>query len=82
MAAALVHFDTARLALEKVSTVDEVKSIRDKAEALRAYARQSGQSLEMQNRCAEIKLRAERRAREILSLLPCQGTQVWKQPLK
>ncbi len=45
---------------------EEVKGIRDKAEALRVYARQSGQSLEMQNRCAEIKLRAERRGGELL----------------
>jgi len=44
-----------------------VKNIRDKAEALRLYAKQSRLSLEMQNRCAEIRIRSERRAGEMLS---------------
>ena len=34
--------------------------------ALRAYAKQAGYSLEMQNQCAEIKIRAERKAGDIL----------------
>jgi N6-adenosine-specific RNA methylase IME4 len=63
----LVHLDAIRQAIEKAATVDQAKGIRDKAEALRIYAKQSGQSLEVQNRCAEIKLRAERRAGAILS---------------
>ena len=62
----LIQLDAARKAIEKAASVDEAKGIRDRAEALRIYARQSGQSLEMQNRCAEIKLRAERRAGQIL----------------
>ncbi|MGO9566202.1 MAG: DNA methyltransferase [Desulfomonilaceae bacterium] len=48
------------------TTVDEVKQIRDKAEAMRMYARQAQYTLEMQNMCAEIKLRAERRLGEML----------------
>jgi N6-adenosine-specific RNA methylase IME4 len=48
-------------------TVDEVKTIRDKAEAMRLYCKQARHSLEMQNQCAEIKLRAERRAGEMLT---------------
>ena len=67
MSQELIHFDAARKAIQKAASVDEAKGIRDKAEALRVYAKQSGRSLEMQNRCAEIKLRAERRAGEILS---------------
>jgi len=66
----LAHFDRARLALEQASTIDEVRGIHDQAEALRTYARQSRQSREMQNRCAEITLRAERRAGELLVALP------------
>lgn len=62
----LVHFNNAKKSLALATKVDEVKDIRDKAEALRLYARQSGETLEMQNQCAEIKLRAERRAGEIL----------------
>lgn len=65
-ATGLVKFDQARQALMEAKTVDEVKEIRDKAEALRLYLRQQGASLEMQNHCAEIKLRAERRAGDLL----------------
>jgi SAM-dependent methyltransferase len=63
----LVHFDRARQELELAASIDEVKKIRDQAEALRQYARQQKLSLEMQNKCAEIKIRAERRAGDILS---------------
>lgn len=62
----LVHYDKMRMALMQAHEVDEVKDIRDKAEALRQYARQAGESLENQNMIAEIKLRAERRAGELL----------------
>ena len=44
-------------AIEEARTIDEIKDIRDKAEALRLYAKQAGESLEMQNSVAEIKLR-------------------------
>lgn len=62
----LAHFDAARQQLALARDIDEVKTIRDQAEALRQYVRQQGASLEMQNHCAEIKLRAERRAGEML----------------
>ena len=62
----LIHYDNMRTALMQAHQVDEVKDIRDKAEALRQYARQAGESLENQNMIAEIKLRAERRAGELL----------------
>ncbi len=63
---ALIRFNAARQALIAARTIDEVKDVRDKAEALRLYMKQAGESLEMQNDVAEIKLRAERRAGEIL----------------
>ncbi len=63
----LIHFDEARRALAKVSTVDEAKAIRDKAEACRVYAKQAGAGLDLQNRCAEIKIWAERKAGELLA---------------
>lgn len=62
----LVHFEKARSELAQATQIDEVKIIRDKAQALRAYVKQQGESLEMQNQCAEIKIRAERRAGELL----------------
>ena len=60
------HFDRARHELELATTVSEVKTIRDQAEALRQYAKQQKLSLEMQNNCAEIRIRAERKAGELL----------------
>ncbi len=68
----LIHFERARVELEKASTVDEAKGIRDKAEAARNYAKQVGLSLELQNRCCELKLRAERKLGELLAKTPRQ----------
>ena len=62
----LAHFRKAKRELALVTRIDEVKEIRDKAEALRVYSQRAGESLEMQNNCAEIKIRAERRAGELL----------------
>lgn len=69
----LIHFNRARKEIELAKSIDEVKKIKDKAEALRAYAKQAGESLEMQNSCAEIKLRAERRIGEYSKKLPSIG---------
>lgn len=66
----LVRFEAARYALEQARSIDEVKDVRDKAEALRMYCKQAGESLEMQNAVAEIKIRAERRAGELLAEMP------------
>jgi len=64
---ALAKFDQAKRALAVARSFDEVKLVRDQAEALRLYVRQQGESLEMQNDMAEIKLRAERRAGALLA---------------
>ena len=71
----LVKFDAAIYAIAKARSVDEVKDIRDKAEAARTYAKQAGISLQGQNMLAEIKIRAERKAGEILAAMPGKGKQ-------
>lgn len=63
----LVKTEAARQAIEEARSVDEVKSIRDQAEAARTYAKQAKLGMEMVNAAAEIKLRAERRAGQILA---------------
>lgn len=62
-------YDRMTALIETASRVDEAKDIRDKAEALRVYARQAGESLQNQNKVAAIKLRAERRIGELLGEL-------------
>ena len=62
-----MKFEKAKRALAEARSIDEVKQVRDKAEALRLYVKQQGDGLEMQNDIAEIKLRAERRAGELLA---------------
>lgn len=69
----LIHFDTAKHELMLARDIDEVKDIRDKAAALQAYLKQQGESREMQNAMGEIKLRAERRAGELLGELERNG---------
>ena len=58
----MVALDAATQALARAETLAEIKLIRDKAEAVRSYARNAALGLDAQNYGAEVKLRAERKA--------------------
>lgn len=65
MDGALVKYDAACRAVAEAKATDEAKDLRDKAEAMRVYARQAkNKGLEVD--AAEIRMRAERRLGELI----------------
>jgi len=70
----LAKLDQATKMLAEIRNVDDAKKLINLAEAARVYAQQVKLGLEAQNHAAEIKLRAQRRAGEILdSMEKAQG---------
>jgi N6-adenosine-specific RNA methylase IME4 len=61
----LVRYEAACRALAEASTIDEVKDIHDKAEAMRHYARQAN-NLDLEVSAGEIRVRAERRLGDMI----------------
>ena len=70
---ALSCISAARRSLARAATLDDVLDIRDKAEALRVYIKAAGDSLDAQIAAADIRLRAERKAGEILASMNLVG---------
>ena len=62
----LAKLDQATRMLAECTTLDEAKGIMDKAAAAGVWARKAKLGLEAQNHAAEIKVRAERKAGELL----------------
>jgi hypothetical protein len=60
-------------ALAEARSFDEIKDIRDKAEAVRKYAQSASLGLDIQNQAAEVKLRAERQAGKLLRQMVLRG---------
>ena len=60
----------ARQLLAEAKSMDDILHIRDIAEAARVYAQAAKLGLENQNEAAEVKIRAERKAGEMLAQMP------------
>lgn len=69
----LALINQATTALAEAKTLAEIRTVRDRAEAVRHYARSASLSLDLQNQAAEIKLRAERKAGKLLADLALRG---------
>ena len=65
MSQQLIIYDKMILAINECYKVDEVKDLRDKAIALEEYARQACNT-EAERKAAEIRIRAERKAGQLL----------------
>lgn len=68
--------------LAQAKTLEDVRSIRDLAEAARVYARARDLGIEAQNQATEVRLRAERRAGELLAQASEAGQRVTGRPEK
>jgi hypothetical protein len=69
----LMQLDSISRSLSETTSLKEVKAIRDKAEAARHYAKSAALGFKIQNQAAEWKLRAERRAGQLLPDLVVYG---------
>ena len=70
MSQPLITIDAALQALASANTPDELIKLANQAAALQVYARRARLGMAAQNRCAELRLRAERRLGELLATTP------------
>ncbi|MDR2214612.1 MAG: hypothetical protein LBE59_02085 [Nevskiaceae bacterium] len=73
----LPRYDEMCTAIAACHRVDEAKNMRDKAEALRAYAKQANNK-DAEVQLAEIKVRAERKCGELLRDMAMRGERATK----
>ncbi len=66
VAHSLAKWDQLKQDVAEASSIDELKDIRDKAEAIRLYAKKQKNALDIQNNAAEVTLRCTRRMGEML----------------
>ena len=66
---ALTKLSDIRVALAKASSLKAILDIRDKAEAVRMYAKAAGYGRDIQNDAAEIKIEAEAKAGALLATM-------------
>lgn len=69
----LCALDQVRRMLAEAGSFDQIKAIRDKAEAVRQYAKSATLGLELQNQAAQVKLLAEREAGGLLKSMRLHG---------
>lgn len=69
----LVRYDAMVHAIAECHSIDEVADLRNKARALEIYAKQA-QNVDAERKACEIRLRAERKAGELLKALPRDQT--------
>ena len=96
MSQPLITIDAALQALASATTPDELIKLANQAAALQVYAKRAKLGMVAQNRCAEIRLRAERKLGEILTTAPrlhgrpksvprrtlCPGCPIWVFPIE
>jgi N6-adenosine-specific RNA methylase IME4 len=70
MSQSVITIDAALSALASANTPDELITLANQAAALQVYARRAKLGLVAQNRCAELRLRAERKLGELLTATP------------
>ncbi len=69
----LTVLDGCRRAIAEAEDLDQLSDLRSRAEAIRVWAKSANESLEVQNRAAELRLLAERKAGKMLSQMGLQG---------
>jgi len=65
-------WNTLKKAIDAAHSISDLSKLRDKAEAYRYALKVAGESKEVVRKAEEIKLRAERRAGELLQVMPKQ----------